>query len=59
MIPKENTWLINLIYLLSSKCTIQYGHIDTLNSKIAQIVIFLEENREEHKYVAPLSAFIY
>ena len=52
-VPKENIWLIILLYLPASKCTLWYGHKDTLNSKIHTLVIILSQNREEQKYLTP------
>ena len=60
-IPKANTLLVILFFIPASKSTIQYGHIDTLNSKIHRLVIILSQNRKEQKYIDPPSpiAFIY
>ena len=51
-VPKENTLVILLFSLPASKRTLQYGRIDTLNSKIHPLVRILSQNREEQKYPA-------
>ena len=52
-VPKANTLLVILFFIPASKSTLQYGCIDTLNSKIHPLVIILSQNREEQKYLAP------
>ena len=52
-VPKANTLLVILFFVLASKSTLQYGRIDTLNSKIHPQVIILSQNRDEQKYLAP------
>ena len=47
-VPKANTLLVPI-----SKSTLQYDHIDTLNSKLHPLVMILSHNREEQKYLAP------
>ena len=52
-VPKENRLVIILFFLPASKRTLQYGRIDTLNSKIHSLVRILSQNGEEQKYLAP------
>ena len=46
-VPKENTLLI-ILFLPELKCTLQYGHIDTSNSKINLLVIILQDMKKYH-----------
>ena len=59
--PIANTLLVILYFIPPSKSTLQYGHIDTLHSKIDRLVIILSHNKKEQKYIDPPSpiAFIY
>ena len=52
-VPKANILLVILFFIPASKSTLQYGHIDTLKSKIHRLVIILSQNRKEYKHIDP------
>ena len=52
-VPKAPKLLAILLFILAAKCKLNYGYLDTLNSKIHAIMIILSQNREKQRYVSP------